>query len=425
MATNVEEILIRVGADGKALMSGLQRIGAGVKSWASNIIEDFTKHTVGRLVGLAMLERQFSALKDRILEIARAKRELGTGASFIQGVFGEASAQGVEAGSMIAPLKKLNELLGKAKFGDPQALSTFTQWGIITQANELKGKKLTDALGDLAAAYAGISDPAARAAFAQDFFGKQADKLIPILEGGREKVEELSRFSFFKLSEETIGFWTQFWAAMKTIAVGAGAVILNVVTDIARGLFFVAAAIDAAMAVVLGQGRFMDVLERNVDAVNGKLQQQLEIKQQANALDQQNLEFQYSKSKILREQNQLLAQMADREKLTVGELADRARKIMGLDKMPRGLESVRMLTPAMAGALRIQNLEDQVKVATAHGQSGLAHRLQTEADRLRSINPALRSSERDPMMQMNNKLSDINANLETRGIVVKEIKGQD
>jgi hypothetical protein len=135
----------------------------------------------------------------------------------------------------------------------------------------------------------------------------------------------------------------------------------------------------------------MSVKKRQYDEMEADAEKQgFTLAEKRQEIENKRLETQRS---IL----ELTEHINDRTKFGNEELAQRAAEIMGVGKIPRGLSSIRTLTPALMAAYRVRSLEDQAKVATAYGNSGLASHLQSEADRVRGFNPALKFGERYPI----------------------------
>jgi hypothetical protein len=105
----------------------------------------------------------------------------------------------------------------------------------------------------------------------------------------------------------------------------------------------------------------------------------------------ENLKIQQLQNEAANLQNQI----GDRHKFTVGQLADRAREIMG-DRSPRGLAGVYAMTKPLAMAYKIDTLESRAEQAAAYGRTGVSDSLYSVADKLRLQSGFLKSSEQDP-----------------------------
>src|SRR5258706_7104394 len=133
---NVEEILIRLGVDARAVTSGLQRVGAGIRGWAASLTEDLKGH-FGRMfaAGYAIVkgEQFLETIKERIIAIKRAQEELGASSNLVQGLFLEAEKHGLNYESTVKPLMKFSAMLGEAKAGSIEARGKLTQYAIATK----------------------------------------------------------------------------------------------------------------------------------------------------------------------------------------------------------------------------------------------------------------------------------------------------
>ena len=122
------------------------------------------------------------------------------------------------------------------------------------------------------------------------------------------------------------------------------------------------------------------------------------------------------KNKIIEEQNQLLEKQADlsavildRDKLSVQEMASKARQLTGM-KGP--LENMHTVTPRMRTALKVETLEERAKVAFLRGDDKGSARFQGEADQIRKSNTWLKRSDVNPMLKTESELSRVNLQLE-------------
>ncbi len=378
---NFEQIMLRVGVDAAAVTSGLQRTGAFVKGWATGLVHDLQHHTLGRFLGLAAVERGLETIKEKVLAIKRASTQSGFSTNFVQSAFKLLGAEGEEGEQLIKPLANLSALAGeKGMKGNELLKQMYDNWHKLNTQEE-------------------------RNAYLKSLGIKNWQVFIPIMEQTRKQFEAMEQGDFFtKLTPSTISNASELWGSIKAGSSGLLATIANV----ANAVTYPIRAFSRLAGYAIGSPNALsgaDSKEAWRYTLHGDTAEKVAAMELANwkkqvgkdnLSNEEKLTQEYEKQKTLDHLNE---RIGDRTKLTVGALADRARAIMG-DKMPRGLNSVYSITPAMASALQIQKLEDQAQVAAAYGNEGRAQELQSRADQLRASNTTLKSDDRRPAKEI-------------------------
>jgi hypothetical protein len=404
MAMSTEEILMRISVDAQGVVSGMARVGSLIKGQAALIVNDL-KGFAGRWLGVIGLERGFETIKEKILAVKRASEETGFSTNFVQGAFNKLAGEGENYEEVLKPLTLL---AGKTS----------------------DAKKF---IGDLADQYVHLNTQEERNAMLMNLGIKNWQSLIPLLADGRAGIEALDQGNFFtKISPSTIENFSSNWKILRQTGndlTAFGANTLNVADKIIgvipRLFGFFQGEGDAAKTGAPDSWtgfkknmRFV-LTGDNSDGGAGDRQAKLnQLKEQENKIGadgftiaERRAQVEEEITKQQEERAHLQNSINDRDKLGVDELAERARKLMGTSKMPRGLNSIYTLTPALTAAYNIQNLEDQSKVAQAYGNPALADRLQSQADRLRAQTPALKSTERYPIEKTQEQIAHLDANL--------------
>lgn len=383
---NVEEILMRVGVDAQGVVSGMSRVTSLVKAQATLLVEDL-KGMAGRWIGVFGAERAFESIKERVLSIKRAAEQTGLSTNMVQGIFNKIGEEGEDYEKVIKPLTQLTGLTKNSK----------------------------QFLGDLADAYVKLNTQEERNAMLMNAGIKNWQALIPILKDGRDGIEELDKGNFFtKLSPKTINTFSEFWKGFKI----EGMVALNTIGNALGTIFSIIPRTARAAGVNTGGAPRTKEVEQYIktgewpeDARKKSMEAENKIGEDGFSLADKRAQIEAEITKQIEERAHLQQSINDRDKFGLDELAERARKLTGLDKMPRGLNSVYTITPAMASALQVQTLEDQAKIAQAYGNGSQADRLQSTADRLRASNPALKSTERYPIQKTQEQIARLDANI--------------
>lgn len=385
-----DHIMIRLGVDGSAVAAGLRGISGLVSGWAAGIGHHL-KGALGGLLGITAIERGLHSIWERIITIKRAASESGFSTNFIQSAFLKLGQEGESYEKIVKPLAQLTAIAGE------------------------KGKTATQFLGDIAEKYKALNTQEERNAYLKTLGIKNWQTLIPLLEHGREGIAKMDEGNFFtKISPETIkassdikkgsmSAWAIIQATLANLwAATSKLTLVGLLGSLGGG------GLTNSLLSKFGTNKAKREGEPNTQINRSDWEKMADDQGVTNA--EKLLELKDKELKVREEIARLNDKIGDRDKLTVGQLADRARKIMG-DTMPRGLNAVYSITPAMMSALSIQNLEDQAQKAQAFGNGSLADRLQAQADSMREGNPALKSGERWPVKEVTQNIEHIQQDL--------------
>ncbi len=162
-------------------------------------------------------------------------------------------------------IQKLNIKVDDAINGGKEATATFSRIGVSVRDAGGEVRSTEDIIGDVAEKFAGMEDGAAKTALAVDLFGKSGTNLIPMLNAGRDGLDEAARAADalgITLSEDTIAAAAAAGDSldlMGQISVGLGNKIMAEVAPTITGLterftaFVIeSGAVDVAAKVIAG-----------------------------------------------------------------------------------------------------------------------------------------------------------------------------
>lgn len=378
----IEEIIIRLNADGSKVKTSLDKVGAFVKGWGTSLSHHL-KGTFGAVLGVAAFERFFDKLKENILLIDRLSKQSGFGTNFIQGVFQKLKMEGEDSEAIVKPLMTVSALAAQY------------------------GKTGTQFLGDMAETYKKLNTQEEKNAYLMSFGIKNWQMLIPLLEEGREGIAKLNQGNFFtKLTPETIQGGKDIWSGIKTEANIAFAVISNGLAK-ASPLTTIARLARFAGQVSAGSG----LRQSWADSKLGQMDP-AEARRQLNEADKDGITNSQKYNEVLMRQNDLLRQqrdiresIKDRGRSTVDDMANEYMKLTG------AILPQHTITPAMAKAFRIRTLLEQSKIASEREDWAAQKALMSEHDRLLQSGP-FTDRDRNPTRHMEEQLDDISKKLD-------------
>jgi hypothetical protein len=414
-----EQILIRLGVDAKAAMMGMTSFKSWAKGWATDFASTLKHHlggTLGAGAALFGLERLFDSFKERALMVSRLSRETGLSTNAVQGIQSALKASGESAEEAAKPLGKFVALVGQAKMGMTDAREKLVTWGLATKAENWNTLNTAKALQRLGEQFDKLGDHESRAALLQQIFGKSWQQMTPLLEQGAAAMEKLDKGNFFtKLTPGAIGGFSEGWSGLRRIGQGLYSGLGNIIGT--------AIGIPARLSEEIGRSTVEKqlhgntVIEKTKDAlstaryiwfgINKESDKHNESLEKQGKLLSENLKIQQLQNEAANLQNQI----GDRHRFTVGQLADRARELMG-NKQALGLAGVYTVTGPMAQAVRIQTLESRAEQAAAYGQTGTSERLYSTADKLRLQSGFLKSTEQDPTKILRDHLDIVKKQLD-------------
>ena len=394
----------------------LTKMRANLRAWAVS-----ARHELGgfgKMLMIGAVIKIANDAKEKILEVARVSKETGMSTNMVQGLMQQAERAGVKFEELTAGIARFNKTIGAAKMGDTNALKKLSDGGVITAGTSIKTMGLTKAMHNLAVAYDHAGSASERAYLLSQAFGKGYAAMTPIFEQGAVAVDKLGKGNFFtKISGSSITDLSAWWGGIKQVGEVVGATLTNVVGSSVHGIKLLSQTLGLLSKGVTpfskDYPRAMQELAKEQEGREEEITFQKELQ---TAADKEGISVAEMKNKILQEQASLLekqadltAEIADRDKESVKDMASKARKLLGL-KSPE--EMFHTVTPRMRQALKIDTLEEKARIETLRGHDSNAQRLQSQADQIRKSSPWLMRKDQNPMLKTESELAKVNDQLE-------------
>lgn len=144
----------------------------------------------GAAVGFAYLTRSVINTAD---EISKAAQKIGIGTEELSRLRYAADLSGVSFQSLQTSVGRLNRNMVEASMGTGQSAQAFAQMGISVTDASGRLRTSTDIMGDVADRFSTMEDGAQKTALAMAIFGRAGMEMIPMLNGGRDALQELTQ----------------------------------------------------------------------------------------------------------------------------------------------------------------------------------------------------------------------------------------
>jgi len=450
---NFEQIMIKLGVDGSAVKVGLGSVTQTVKAWiptirqqigsifsggAGGLANAFKKPfaamkaqmsllahdlrgSMGRMLGgyiaFEGIKRGLESIKEQIIEVNRISEETGASTNFVQSMMLQANIAGVSLESLMSPIVKFNQLIGKAKMGDVSALAKLDEIGVAHNRGEANALGYEEAMKKLKVAFDHAGDSAKKDAILFDAFGRSSFRMAGIFRQSSADFNKMFEGNFFtKISSSSIDTMMDLQRGVKTVgqvAMSVGANVLNAVLWPWK---------KASQEIgILSTGQIPTW--KKISEIDKESIRDNEKKAAAAAMENQaakdGVTVEEEKAKILNSQNDLLekqaeltSEIADRDKMSVNDMASKAQKAMGVITPMQMMEKMHTVTPRMRIAANIKTLEEQAQVAWLEGNDKASAKFQSEADRIRKSNPWMMRKDVNPMSKTELELGRVNMQLE-------------
>jgi hypothetical protein len=335
--------------------------------------------------------------------IIRQSRDVGFSTTGYQTVLRQAGRESGGKQAAESALGHLSELTGQARSGDMGAYKKFQRFGVQLSSASGAAYSNEQIYGQLLQKLEGTSDPAKRAAMAMEFFGESYKKFLKTLDegktgfddamgGAKRHVQSAGQLSVWQALADTVGNTASgAWNGVK----GAGAAVWN--------------------AMKTGYTKYSELVNPNLRRLDQGTMQGAAIDERIRELEQSGkikvrgrgessletsdpelaVELKTTRSHV----QDLNNEMADRGKESLDTLADKGRKMTGLQHRRNYT-----LTPRMKTALKIQDLEEQSTMAWERGDDATFTKLRKQAGDMRAVNPWLKAMDRNPMQKTEEQL---------------------
>jgi hypothetical protein len=190
----LDSLLVDLQLNSAALRSGLDSAGRQLKAFGDTVKSIDGKLTaLGQFAGVKFAKEIITGLAEFVAKGAEAANHMGKLAQSV-GIPVDALSRlsyaarfsGVSTEDLGKALNKLNKKLGEAGAGAKEPAALFQALGVKVRDSNGQLRSTEAVMGDLAQAFSGFKDDAAKATLAQDLFGKAGAALIPLLNEGRE-----------------------------------------------------------------------------------------------------------------------------------------------------------------------------------------------------------------------------------------------
>jgi hypothetical protein len=195
MAASAGTVTLELDANSVKLLRELQKSERATKRSAQNMRKEFADAfkaiaaaTVAAGAAFGVLVRQSIDAADKI---GKLSQQLGVSTRFLSEMEHAAKLSGVSLGEIEGGLRRLSRTASDAANGLSTANRAFGALGITVKNADGSLRDTESLMLDVAEAFAGIQDGAAKAAVAQELFGRSGAQLIPLLNRGRDGIAEL------------------------------------------------------------------------------------------------------------------------------------------------------------------------------------------------------------------------------------------
>lgn len=201
MAISAEELNIILAAKDAQFKKAMDANAKRIERFAKKANKDIGSlgSMFGKLAGaaagiasVAVFQQLGTAVRDaadKLGDLADAAASIGITTAALQELRFAAQQNGVEQEALQTSLTILSRNLGGAVSGVGAAKKSLDEMGL--SASDLVSIPLPDALAKIADKMAAVEDPAKRAAFAADLFGRSGVAMVPMLARGAEGMDAL------------------------------------------------------------------------------------------------------------------------------------------------------------------------------------------------------------------------------------------
>lgn len=201
----LESLVVDLQVESAKLRKGLDDANAKLKSFGDRLtsIGKTVSNTIGvalakdAVVGLAQFVQKGAETADAMVKLAAAS---GVPVENLSRLGYAADFSGVSTEELGGALAKLNKGMAEAAAGSAEQAAVFDALGIHIKDAAGALRTADSVLVDVAEKFSGLEDGTAKAALAQELFGKSGAKLIPLLNSGRDGLQQMAdeadRFGF-------------------------------------------------------------------------------------------------------------------------------------------------------------------------------------------------------------------------------------
>jgi hypothetical protein len=203
MAIVLGSLLVSLGLENGAFKSGLteaqkelrrtqkqfEGIGLSMRQFGANIGLAVMGAFAGAVGAMALLTRESINTAD---ELSKAAQSTGIAVEELSRLRYAADLSGISFDSLQTAVGRLSRNMFEASQGIGSAGRAFDTLGVSVRNGDGTLRSATDVMGDVAARFAAMEDGAAKTALSIQIFGRAGADMIPLLNGGRDGLRELT-----------------------------------------------------------------------------------------------------------------------------------------------------------------------------------------------------------------------------------------
>jgi hypothetical protein len=193
--SKMADLVYRISADGSQFDKELKKASKGVDGFGARAGAALKKlgtafAAAGAAAATALAAMVRSAINSND-ELAKMSQRIGVAVEDLSALRYAAELSGVEMGTLEKGLGKLSLNMLDAAGGTGRAAAAFGKLGIAADDGNGNLRDTADVLADVADRFSQMDDGAEKSALAVDLFGKAGKDLIPLLNAGRDGLDEM------------------------------------------------------------------------------------------------------------------------------------------------------------------------------------------------------------------------------------------
>jgi hypothetical protein len=189
MALNRAEILLAATDKTKAAFASVGRNIDSLKTSATAMQGRFA--ALGGVIAGALAVSQAKGGIDLLDRLDDLSEKSGITVEKLSELRFAGEAVGTPLEALATGVQRLSKQMAEVAGGNKEAVETFKSLGVEVKNADGTMRSSDEVLGDLADKFASYKDGAAKAALAQQLFGKSGAEMIPLLNQGKEGIERL------------------------------------------------------------------------------------------------------------------------------------------------------------------------------------------------------------------------------------------
>lgn len=192
-AATIGALRVVLGADTAALDKGLKNAQSNLAAFGTAVAAGMAAVAAAAVAAGAVLGAAMKSTIDDMDKLSKTSQKLGIPVEQLSALAYAADLSDVSFEALSKSVGKLNRTMVEAAAKPTsEAAKAFTALGISVKDSNGNLKSSDAVLGDVAEKFSGLKDGAGKTAVAMAIFGKAGADLIPLLNGGRDGLKEMS-----------------------------------------------------------------------------------------------------------------------------------------------------------------------------------------------------------------------------------------